>query len=120
MIEVLLTLALQMSPERAHRAGQVTHMRTIIANTGRPVPSRGQWAALRLCESHGRYDAISATGKYRGAYQFDRRTWASYGPAGDPAKAPRIEQDLRAMALYASRGAQPWPHCGRHLPGGKR
>ena len=31
--------------------------------------------ALRFCESTHRYDAVSPTGVYRGAYQFDQVTW---------------------------------------------
>lgn len=78
-------------------------------------PSEAQWARLRQCESSGNYAAVSSSGTYRGAYQFDRRTWATMGGSGDPAAAPPAEQDARAKALYASRGWRPWPVCGRHL-----
>jgi hypothetical protein len=78
-------------------------------------PSEAQWAALRNCESSGRYDIVDASGTYRGAYQFDRPTWASVGGSGDPAAAPPDEQDFRARVLYARRGPQPWPVCGRFL-----
>lgn len=78
-------------------------------------PSEAQWAALRQCESGGNYQAVSNSGKYRGAYQFDARTWAGLGPAGDPAAAPPAEQDARAKLLYSQRGWRPWPVCGRHL-----
>lgn len=85
----------------------------------RPVtgfwPSEAQWAALRRCESSGRYDIVDRSGTYRGAYQFDRPTWASVGGTGDPAAAPPAEQDFRARLLYARRGPQPWPVCGRFL-----
>lgn len=102
------------------------------ATTPRPTPTRASrtrpfigltapgsgspldWAALRRCESSDNYhDRDSAT--YRGAYQFDRRTWASVGGTGDPADASPAEQDMRARSLYAVRGRQPWPVCGRHL-----
>ncbi|MFN8050736.1 MAG: transglycosylase family protein [Acidimicrobiales bacterium] len=78
-------------------------------------PSEAQWAKLRACESGGNYRAVSASGKYRGAYQFDYRTWAGLGGAGDPAAAPPAEQDARAKLLYSQRGWRPWPVCGRYL-----
>ncbi len=78
------------------------------------TPSQ-QWAALRDCESGGNYRAVNATGKYRGAYQFDQHTWESVGGIGDPAKASPAEQDARARALFEERGAAPWPYCGRYL-----
>lgn len=66
-------------------------------------------AAIRACESHGNYSAVSKSGKYRGAYQFDQRTWESVGGKGDPAKASEQEQDYRAGLLAQSRDA--WPNC---------
>ena len=78
-------------------------------------PSEGQWAKLRNCESGGNYQAVSKSGKYRGAYQYDYRTWAGLGGAGDPAAASPPEQDSRAKLLYSQRGWRPWPVCGRFL-----
>ncbi len=85
-------------------------------------PDASQWAALRQCESNGNYAITNPSGKYRGAYQFDRSTWnsvaerhASYLVGVDPAAASPADQDLMAFALYSERGARPWPHCGRHL-----
>ncbi len=72
----------------------------------------GGLAAVRACESGGDYGAVSSNGKHRGAYQFDRRTWASVGGTGDPATASAAEQDRRAQALYRQRGSSPWPSCG--------
>jgi len=81
-----------------------------------------QWEALRQCESTGNYSAVSSSGRYRGAYQFNRTTWD--GVAGrhdpslvgiDPAAASPADQDAMAFALYEDRGDQPWPVCGRHL-----
>ncbi len=87
-----------------------------------PGPSASQWAALRECESGGNYSITNPSGKYRGAYQFDRSTWNSvaerHAPAlvgVDPASASPADQDALAFALYSERGARPWPHCGRHL-----
>jgi hypothetical protein len=74
------------------------------------------WAKLRNCESGGNYQAVSASGKYRGAYQFDQRTWEGVGGVGDPADASPEEQDLRARILYSRSGNRPWPVCGRYLP----
>lgn len=78
-------------------------------------PSEAQWAALRNCEAGGNYRAVSRSGKYRGAYQFDQRTWESLGGTGDPAAASPAEQDARARLLYSQRGWRPWPVCGRFL-----
>lgn len=78
-------------------------------------PSYEQWAALRHCESSGNYQAVSPSGLYRGAYQFDLSTWASVGGSGDPAMASPAEQDHRAQVLWSQRGASPWPVCGRYL-----
>ena len=87
-----------------------------------PGPSAGAWAALRQCESGGNYSITNPSGKYRGAYQFDRSTWDSvagrHAPAlvgVDPAAASPANQDVMAFALYSERGANPWPQCGRHL-----
>lgn len=72
------------------------------------------WAALAKCESGGRPDAVSASGKYRGMYQFSTSTWASVGGSGDPAAASAEEQTMRAQMLYARSGAGQWG-CGSHL-----
>ena len=74
-----------------------------------------RWEALRFCESTHDYRAVSASGVYRGAYQFNFETWETVGGSGDPAAAPPDEQDARARELYARRGDQPWPICGRFL-----
>ena len=85
-------------------------------------PAPEQWAALRQCESNGDYTITNPSGKYRGAYQFDRSTWDSVAGRNDPslvgvdpAAASPVDQDAMALALYLERGARPWPHCGRHL-----
>lgn len=71
-------------------------------------------ARIRACESGSNYQARSSSGRYRGAYQFDRATFASVGGKGDPAAAPPAEQDHRARLLLAQRGGTPWPVCARH------
>jgi uncharacterized protein YabE (DUF348 family) len=72
------------------------------------------WAALARCESGGRPNAVSASGKYRGLYQFSTTTWRGVGGTGDPAAASADEQTYRAQLLYNRSGAGQWG-CGRHL-----
>ena len=79
-------------------------------------------ARLRNCESHGNYGAVSASGTYRGAYQFSRSTWNGVARANfpqydglDPAAAPADVQDAFARALYAQLGRSPWPVCGQRI-----
>jgi peptidoglycan hydrolase-like protein with peptidoglycan-binding domain len=63
------------------------------------------------CESGGNPRAVSAGGRYRGKYQFDRATWQRWGGTGDPAKASEATQDRIALKLYKARGTSPWPNC---------
>jgi len=86
------------------------------------VVSEAALAKLRHCESTGNYQAVSSSGTYRGAYQFNRSTWngvaARHYPhlnGVDPAAASPTDQDRMARALWSERGRQPWPHCGRNL-----
>ena len=67
---------------------------------------------IAQCESGGDPTAVSASGQYRGKYQFSRATWRAMGGKGDPAKASEAEQDRRAAELLAARGTSPWPVCG--------
>ncbi len=86
------------------------------ASSAVPATADGlNWAALAKCESGGRPDAVSSTGKYRGMYQFSTATWQSVGGSGDPAAASAAEQTLRAQMLYERSGAGQWPHCGSNL-----
>lgn len=73
------------------------------------------WAALAQCESGGRVDAVSSTGKYHGLYQFSVSTWQAVGGAGLPSDASAEEQTARAKMLYNRSGAGQWPHCGKNL-----
>jgi hypothetical protein len=84
--------------------------------------SGGQLEQLRSCEAGGDYAAVSVGGRYRGAYQFNQTTWdavasRNYGwlIGTDPAAADPWWQDAMARALFAERGAAPWPVCGRSL-----
>ncbi|MEC4015222.1 ubiquitin-like domain-containing protein [Streptomyces sp. H27-D2] len=73
------------------------------------------WSGLAHCEAGGRPDAVDASGTYGGLYQFDVQTWQAIGGSGRPQDAPAGEQTFRAKQLYVTRGASPWPHCGRKL-----
>ena len=80
----------------------------------------GDFACFKDCtlqiESHGNYAAVSPGGTYRGAWQFDQRTWNSNAAASgrqdlvgvDPATAAAADQDTLAHDLYQRRGNQPW------------
>ncbi len=93
-------------PARASRGG---------SRTAAPAADGLDWAALARCESGGNPRAVSSNGLYHGLYQFDRRTWQGVGGSGVASDAPADEQTARAQALYAQRGASPWPTCGKHL-----
>ncbi|WP_423835884.1 ubiquitin-like domain-containing protein [Streptomyces endophytica] len=86
-----------------------------------PLSVRGTdhlaWGALARCEAGGRPDAVDSSGTYGGLYQFDVATWHALGGRGRPQDAPAEEQTYRAKKLYISRGASPWPVCGRKLHG---
>lgn len=117
------------SPWRASRSRIVATARPTRAARKPSSPTRGggflasaRWAALpgtvrlRQCENSGSYTSRPGH-HYRGAYQFDRSTWNSVGGQGDPADAPKREQDYRAYLLFLDRGRAPWPVCGRYLDG---
>jgi Transglycosylase-like domain len=72
---------------------------------------RKKLEAIAECESHGNPRAVSSDGTYRGKYQFDKNTWKAMGGTGDPAKAPELEQDIRAAELYKAADDSPWPNC---------
>jgi hypothetical protein len=67
--------------------------------------------AIAQCESGGDPTAVSASGRYRGKYQFSMETWRSVGGKGDPAMASEREQDRRATRLFERHGTAPWPNC---------
>lgn len=71
-------------------------------------------AALRGCEAGGNYGNKSNP-KYRGAYQFNYSTWNNYAGYYDPADAPPMIQDQKALETYQRRGWQPWPACSKKL-----
>ena len=78
-----------------------------------PPALRRALNAIAQCESNGNPRAVSASGMYRGKYQFSFATWRTVGGTGDPAQASEIEQDRRAAMLYKRDGPGQWPVCGR-------
>ena len=86
-----------------------------VSSGNRPSADGLNWAALAACESGGRPNAVSSTGRYRGLYQFSQATWNAVGGSGDPAAASADEQTYRAQLLYQRSGAGQWPHCGPRL-----
>ena len=85
-----------------------------FAESGRREPTAEQWQKLRFCESTETYN-IDTNNTFYGAYQFTWETWGTVGGFDNPADAPPAEQDARARLLFATRGSQPWPICGRFL-----
>ncbi len=73
------------------------------------------WAALARCESGGRPDAVSRSGKYHGAFQFSLPTWHSMGMSGSPTEYPYEVQLETAKRLQARSGWGQWPTCARNL-----
>lgn len=101
---------------------QELHWFIDVTEPTRHVLSDEQLERLRWCESTDNYRAISPQGWYRGAYQFDFRTWNDVASRHypwlvdlDPIDVEYYWQDAMARALYAERGAEPWPVCGRRL-----
>ncbi|MGW1375277.1 ubiquitin-like domain-containing protein [Streptomyces sp. NPDC002446] len=96
---------------------QIVHIGTKELPTSVRGADQLAWEALAECEAGGRPDAVDASGTYGGLYQFDVDTWHALGGTGRPQDAPAQEQTYRAKKLYISRGASPWPLCGRKLHG---
>lgn len=88
----------------------------------RDVLSADDLSNLRACESTDNYSAVSASGQYRGAYQFDQATWDAVAGrhfpwlvGRDPANVEPWWQDAMTRALWSERGSDPWPICGREV-----
>jgi resuscitation-promoting factor RpfB len=73
------------------------------------------WKALAMCESSMNPEALNPTGKYRGLFQFDMRSWEWVGGSGDPSRASVIEQLKRAKILKERQGWSAWPACSKKL-----
>jgi cytoskeletal protein RodZ len=89
-----------------------------------PAPSPGPsdaafLACIRMRESHNDYTAVSSSGNYRGAYQFNQPAWDSTAThAGRPDLVGRLantvapaDQDAMALDLYHWQGAKPWNYA---------
>lgn len=70
---------------------------------------------LSWCESGGRPDAVSRSGKYLGAFQFSLATWHGIGMPGSPIDYPFEVQLEAAKRLQARSGWGQWPTCSRKL-----
>ncbi len=88
----------------------------------RDVLSNDDLSRLRQCESTDNYQAVSSSGLYRGAYQFDQTTWDDVAgrffpwlSGVDPVDAAPWWQDAMTRALWSERGKQPWPICGHKV-----
>lgn len=73
------------------------------------------WSALARCESGGRPNAVSRSGKYFGAFQFSLATWRGIGMSGNPIDYPYEVQLDAAKRLQARSGWGQWPTCSRKL-----
>jgi hypothetical protein len=106
---------------RASRSRPTTVRTPAKSSTRKPARSGPagvrhlNWTALAKCESGGRVHAVGGGGLYFGLYQFDVSTWRGHGGHGHPRNASAAEQLRVAKNLYADRGRQPWPTCGKHL-----
>jgi hypothetical protein len=94
-------------PQTAAALGLTPHR----ANRRHRSGIRAELHKIALCESGGDPTAVSASGTYRGKYQFDRATWRSLGGHGDPAAASERTQDHLAAKLYRQSGGSAWPNC---------
>lgn len=88
----------------------------------RDVLTNEELSRLRDCESTDNYEAVSPSGTYRGAYQFDQTTWDDVAgrhfpwlAEQDPVTVNPWWQDAMARALWSERGKQPWPICGHKV-----
>jgi len=73
------------------------------------------WKALAACESSLNPEAVNPSGKYRGLFQFDYRSWGYVGGSGDPSRASVREQYKRAKILQEKQGWSAWPDCAKRL-----
>ena len=99
--------------ERRHRLKQSIRAHDLLLKFVKLATGYVEWLyPLRVCESTNNYLAVSASGTYRGAYQFDYSSWADAYGYHDPIAAPWYVQDARTAEVRRARGTEPWPECG--------
>lgn len=74
-----------------------------------------EWRAIAACESSLNPEALNPSGKYRGLFQFDMRSWEYVGGSGDPSRASVKEQYKRAKLLHEKQGWSAWPQCAKEM-----
>jgi resuscitation-promoting factor RpfB len=87
----------------------------IISQQQRVEMLPNDWKALAFCESSLNPEALNPSGKYRGLFQFDIRSWEYVGGSGDPSRASVREQLKRAKMLKEKQGWSAWPQCAKKL-----
>jgi murein DD-endopeptidase MepM/ murein hydrolase activator NlpD len=103
------------APKTAVQKSRVSRSKTSRATlTSARVALSGAWSQVANCESSGNPRAVNPS-NHQGLFQFDLQTWRSVGGTGQPINASPAEQLKRAKMLYAQRGSEPWPDCGRYL-----
>lgn len=85
-------------------APRPSRSRAVITSTC--GPSSNKYVNPCGCEASSP-QSVSASGKYRGKYQFDQQTYEAHGGHGDPAAASEAEQDRVA----ANVNYDAWPNC---------
>ena len=71
---------------------------------------------IAVCESSLNPTAVNQTGKYRGLFQFDSRSWKYVGGSGDPSTASVAEQYKRARILVSRQGFnRAFPQCAKKM-----
>lgn len=76
------------------------------------------WQRLAMCESSGRGDVTAGSrDQFQGYFQIEYpRTWLAHGGVTRPVTAASLsEQWAVALHIFADRGSNPWPSCGRYL-----
>lgn len=77
-------------------------------------PENKRWARrVSRCESGRNPDALSPSGRYRGAFQFSFATWRNSprSPGGDPVAYSYRTQAFVAVRLRTSSSGDHWPNC---------
>lgn len=78
-------------------------------------PPDSDFDRLAQCESNGNPRAVSRTGRYRGAFQFDLDSYRRAGGSGDPINDSYETQMAHARRWQRLVGWDAWPVCSRRL-----